>query len=395
MKNLVCREMVWPDEIDQMLSIRNAIFPPISREDWLKFPANTASMAFLDGIPIGAIPLDQRPFQVAPGKVIDTAFEHAVGTRGDFRSRGVGGAMIDAAREFLADRAEALMVYRGAERSPGYRFYERSGHYDLIYMRPMTWTPGEMEAGDVAVGGLADCLAIEQELVRVFDSAFGEYGGFRPREVGYWEMALNDMIFTVIEQDVIFARYPADGELEAYCIATVRTGERADEQVSIMEVAGVSDEAVREVLQAICAEGARRGQPVTTIASVDSPWRMLMREMGFEEGLRHTMIMGQPIAPGRLFEKVCADFDPVSELKINIWSPRYEDTIWEGEDATREITVEGRDLLLNRMLMRRVDVAAAVASDLLTIAGERADDRERLAAALPYAPWEYHKIDWT
>ena len=45
--------------------------------------------------------------------------------------------------------------------------------------------------------------------------------------------------------------------------------------------------------------------------------------------------------------------------------------------------------------MRRLDVASAVASDLLTIAGESADDRERLAAALPYVPWEYHWIDWT
>jgi len=395
MENLVCREMVWPDEIEQMLSIRNAIFPPISAEDWLRYPTDTAAMAFLDGIPIGAIPLDQRRFQVAPGKIIDTAFEHAVGTRADFRSRGVGGAMIEAAREFLADRAEALMVYRGAERSAGYRFYERSGHYDLVYMRPMTWLPSGVETGDVMIGGLDECLALQSELLRVFDAAFGGYGGFRPREVGYWEMALNDMIFTVIAQDVIFARYPAEGALEAYCIATVRTGQRATEEVAIMEVAGTSDEAVREVLLGIGTEGEKRGWPVTTIACVDSPWRMLMQQMGFEEALRATMIMGQPIAPARLFEKVCEDFDAVADLKIDIWSPGYEHTIWEGENASREITIEGRQLLLNRMLMRRVDIPSAVASDLITIAGEKPDDRERLAAALPYVPWEYHRIDWT
>jgi GNAT superfamily N-acetyltransferase len=395
MENLVCREMVWPDEIEEMLSIRNAIFPPISREDWLRFPTNTASMAFLDDIVIGAIPLDQRTFQVAPGRVIDTAFEHAVGTRSDFRSRGVGGAMIEAAREFMADRAEALMVYRGAERSAGYRFYERTGHRDLIYMRPMTWTPGEAHSESVAIGGLDECLALQPELLRVFNAAFGDYGGFRPREVGYWEMALQDMIFTVIEQEVIFARYPSKGELRAYCIATVRTAEDSSDQMSVMELAGVTDDAVREVVQGLCAEAARQGRPVTTIASVDSPWRMLMREMGFEEGLRATMIMGQPIAPARLFEKVCEDTDAVAELKIDLWAPGYDHTIWEGPQAKREITVEGRELLLNRMLMRRLDVASAVASELITIRGEQADDRDRLAAALPYVPWEYHKIDWT
>jgi hypothetical protein len=208
-------------------------------------------------------------------------------------------------------------------------------------------------------------------------------------------MALNDMIFTVIAQDVIFVRYPADGPLEAYCIATVRVSERAQEQVTIMELAGESDEAVREVLLGIGREGAERGWPVSTIACVDSPWRLLMREMGFEEGIRATMIMGQPIAPARLFEKVCADCDAVAELKIDIWSPSYEHTIWEGPEAKREITIEGKELLLNRLLMRRLDVATAAASELLTIRNERPDDRERLAAALPYVPWEYHKIDWT
>ncbi len=395
MENLVCREMRWPDEIADMLSIRNAIFPPISREDWLRFPSNTASMAFLEGIAIGAIPLDQRRFQVAPGVVIDTAFEHAVGTRADFRSRGVGGAMIDAAREFLRDRAEALMVYRGAERSAGYRFYERTGHRDLVYMRPMTLPPGGVQPADVAIGGLEECLALQEDMLRVFKAAFGEYGGFRPREIGYWEMALNDMIFTVIEQEVIFARFPKAGELQAYCIATIRTGERAQEKITIMELAGVNDTATREVLRGIGNEGARRGWPVETIACVDSPWRSLMREMGFEEGVRHTMIMGQPIAPARLFEKVCADPEAVAGLKINVWSPGYDHTIFEGPRARREITIEGKELLLNRMLMRRLDVEAAVESELITIHNERGDDRERLAAALPYVPWEYHKLDWT
>lgn len=395
MENLVCREMRWPDEIPAMLSIRNAIFPPISYEDWLRYPSNTASMAFLDGIPIGAIPLDQRRFQVAPGVVIDTAFEHAVGTRADFRSRGVGSAMIDAAREFLRDRVEALMVYRGAERSPGYRFYEKSGHRDLVYMRPLSRPPGAVEEADVAVGGRDEALAAAPQLLRVYQAAFADYGGFRPRDVNYWELALSDMIFTVIPQEIIFVRYPAAGELQGYVIASIRTGVRATEAVTILEVAATGTDAAREAIRGICAEGARLGWPVNTIACVDSPYRMVMRELGFQEGIRHTMIMGQVIAPARLFEKVCADREAVADLKINAWSPSHDWVLWEGPDARREITIEGKELLLHRLLMRRLDVRAAVASDLLTIRDERADDRERLAAALPYCPWEYHTIDWT
>ena len=72
MKNLVCREMT-PDDVDDMLRVRNDIFPPITREDWLRYPTQTASMAYLDGVPVGAIPMDRRQFLVAPDTPISAA----------------------------------------------------------------------------------------------------------------------------------------------------------------------------------------------------------------------------------------------------------------------------------------------------------------------------------
>lgn len=394
MKNLVCRELT-PDDVDDMLGVRNDIFPPIAREDWLKYPTQTASLAYLDGVPIGAVPMDQRQFLVAPDTPICAAFEHAVGVREDFRSRGIGTAMIDAAREFLKDRCECLMVYRGAERSTGYNFYVKSGHRDLIYLRSLKWESGEVEPADVSVGGRDEAIAAQEQMLPVFEAAFGDYGGFPPRSVGYWERALNDLIFVVIPEEILFLRHPAGGELAAYCIASVRTEVRPDNRVFIQEIAGTSEEAVREVIKGVCAEGKKRGWPVGTMASVDSPYRMVMREMGFEEDGRHTMIMGRVIAPERLFRKACADFDAVAELSISFWSPSFDYLVYEGPSAKREITVEGKEMLLHRLLNRRLDVKAAIASDLVTIRNEQSDDRERLAAALPYVRWEYHHLDWT
>jgi hypothetical protein len=106
------------------------------------------------------------------------------------------------------------------------------------------------------------------------------------------------------------------------------------------------------------------------------------------------MIMGQVIAPERLFQKACADFEAVADLKISFWSPSFDYTVHEGPSAKREVVVEGKEILLHRMLTRRLDVRSAIASDLVTIRDERPDDRERLAAALPYAKWEYHRLDW-
>ena len=394
MKNLVCREMT-SDDVDDMLGVRNSIFPPIAREDWLRYPTQTASMAWLDGVPVGAIPMDQRQFLVAPNTPICAAFEHAVGVRADFRSRGIGTAMIEAAREFLMDRCECLMVYRGAERSIGYNFYVKSGHRDLIYLRSLKWEPGEVESADVSVGDCEEAIATQEQMLPVFEAAFGDYGGFPPRSVGYWERALNDLIFVVIPQEIIFIRHPAQGKLAAYCIASARTEVRPDNRVSIQEIAATNEEAAREVIKGVCAEGAKRGWPVTTIASVDSPYRMIMREMGFQEDGRHTMIMGQVIAPQRLFQKVCADFDAVADLRISVWSPSFDYLVYEGPNAKREIVVEGKEILLHRLLNRRLDVKAAIASDLVTIQNEQADDRDRLAAALPYVRWEYHHLDWT
>ena len=118
MEGLICREAT-PDDVDDVLAVRNAIFPPLTPEQWFADPTMTCAMAYLDGEPVGAIPLSERDFKIAPGAVIKTAFENAVGTREDMRSKGVGTAVISAAKEFLAGRCDELMIYRGAERSPG------------------------------------------------------------------------------------------------------------------------------------------------------------------------------------------------------------------------------------------------------------------------------------
>ena len=135
-EGLSCREY-QPGDTADILEVRNAIFPPLTEEEWDRYcPGNTASLAYRVGEPVGAIPLDQREFVLAPGLTVPVAFEHGVGVKEEYRSQGIGTAMIEAAREFMADRCDLLMVYRGMERSPGYRFYIKSGHWDLLYTRP-------------------------------------------------------------------------------------------------------------------------------------------------------------------------------------------------------------------------------------------------------------------
>ena len=88
MEGLVCREAM-PEDVDDILQVRNAIFPPLTPEEYLADPTMTCSIAYLDGEPVGAIPLSVRQFRLAPGVVVGAAFENAVGTREDMRSRGI------------------------------------------------------------------------------------------------------------------------------------------------------------------------------------------------------------------------------------------------------------------------------------------------------------------
>ncbi len=386
-----------PDDAEDLLTLRNAIFPPLTLEQWRKLePVNTAAMACIGDELVGAIPLEFRPFQVAPGAIIDTAFEHAVGTREDMRSRGIGSGMIAAAREFLQDRAEMLMVYRGAERSRGYRFYEKTGHVDLIYLRAATWEPEQVPQGDCALGGLDELYADSEQIFSVFTAMFGDYGGFPYRDgPGYWELAMKRGIYMVVPQDTYYIRYPAGGPLQAYMIVGEKTGDRADQPLQIQDAAATDAEALQHCLQTLANMAVEKGKPVTWLLSSEHPCRQIAMDTGFKPDLRYTMIMGQVLAPQRLFRKVCTDLDLVADLKVNVWTPTRDYTLYEGPEANTEVTIEAKDWAIDRLLCRRLDFAGAVKSDIVSVLNATPDIIERISNALPYNAWAYPTIDYT
>jgi GNAT superfamily N-acetyltransferase len=393
MHGLVCREAT-PDDADDVLKVRNAIFPPLTREQWLADPTMTCSIAYLNGEPVGAIPLSVREFRIAPGVCVQAAFENAVGTREDLRSKGIGTAVIAAAREFLAGRCDELMVYRGAERTDGYRFYVKSGHRDLVYLRPMVLAEPQRREADVAVEGPSEVVPRQAEMLACFDATFGECGGFPRRHATYWQQQLRSQIYEVLPQQTLFVRHPAAGALGAYALAGRRLRDDQREHLSIMEVAGDDAADIEQVLRGLEDWAAREAVSIRTLTSAEDPLRPILRRVGYAEGLRSTMIMGQPLAPAELFAKACADPSVLDELKIDFWAPFADGTLHEGPNAKHEITLEGKDEVIYRLLNRRLDVRAAVRTEWLTIRNATPDAVERLASAFPYTPWAYHYLDY-
>ena len=393
MHSLICREAT-PADAEDVLKVRNAIFPPLTVEQWLADPTMTCSLAYLNGEPVGAIPLSVREFQVAPGVCVQAAFENAVGTREDMRGKGIGTAVISAAKTFLAGRCDELMVYRGGERTDGYRFYVKSGHRDLLYLRPMTLAEAQRCEADVSIISLAEIVPLQTEMLACFEATYGAFGGFPRRHASYWQQQLRSQIYEVLPQETFLIRHPANGPLAAYALAGRRTREDQRDHLSLMEVAGTGAPAVEQALRGLLDLAAREGVSLRTLTSAEDPHLPILRRLGFVEHLRSTMIMGQPLAPADLFAKTCAAAEALDALKIHFWAPFADGTLHEGRHARREITLEGKDDVIYRLLNRRLDVQAAVRTEWLTIRNATPDAVARLHAAFPYTPWAYHHLDY-
>jgi len=310
------------------------------------------------------------------------------------RGKGIGSAVIRAAKTFLAGRCDELMVYRGGERTDGYRFYVKSGHRDLLFLRPLTLAEPQRCEANVAVEGLAWIEALQPELLACFEATYGTFGGFPRRHATYWTQQLGSQIYEVLPQQAFVVRHPASGPLAAYALAGRRTREDQRDHLSILEVAGFGEGAIEQALLGLQDLAAREGASVRTLTSAEDPHLPTFRRLGFTEHGRSTMIMGQPLSPAELFAKACADESALDGLRVDFWAPFADGTLYEGVDAARSVALEGKDEVIYRLLNRRLDVAAAVRTEWLTVRGGTPDIVDRLAAAFPYTPWAYHHIDY-
>lgn len=390
-----------PDDAEDLLEIRNAIFPPLTLQQWRRTEhENTAAMAYRNDEVVGAIPLEYRTFKLAPDCSISVCFEHAVGVREDMRGQGIGTGMIEAARDFLEDECEMLLVYRGAERSKGYNFYRKSGHVDLIYMRKGSWRPppaGAHQTDNCFVGDLDDLMDQSGAVHEVFQSTYGEFGGFPTRSTAsYWEGAMSRGIWDVIPQITHFIRYPEAGKMEAYAIVGQRTGDRASDPWLIQEAAtATGSPALGEVFTTVGALAAEEDQSLQWQMQWEHPLRGFALDRGFDLGMREMIIMGQVLAPRRLFAKACADESLVEDLHIKVWTPNDDYVLHEGESAEREVTIEAKDWAITRLLARRLDFSSCVEQNIVTVHNGTADIVERISRAFAYHPWCYHAIDYT
>jgi len=395
---------IWPDELERLVKFRNTWFPPVSPEEWRQDPEQRAAVAAFEGGEIvGAIPIALREFRIAPNVVIQAGFEHSVLVRPDLRGQGIGQRMVEVAAEALRDRCDALMVYRGQEKSRAYNFYRKAGHHDLHYIRPWTLRPSkELEQPrDVVVKGRSEILEMEPTLLDLFQRTYGDYGGFRERGPGYFERAFSSVLFACWKPE-IYLFFHRSGAGYALCLRrTTRPAWSSGENLLLVaEVAG-EDDAVLEVLQAAAAFAAGQGWEVVAMLGPFHPFEGQFLRLGFrpasrEEGSR--MILARPIRPERIFSRIWDGYGdgPLPEdLEVRAWTPGREFILKKAQVRKRTVTLEMKDDILVRLLMCRLDVEAAVKQELITVYGDVDEEVfSRICSGVPFVRWVHHPTDY-
>lgn len=397
MEAIEYREM-QPDDVLQALALRNEVFSDalVTQEDWER-DEMLAAIAVLEGEVVGAIPLALREVVIAPGVTITAAFENSVGTREELRSQGIGRNMIATAREFLPERADALFVYRGDERSDGYRFYATTNHYDMLYSRHYRF--GSPETGHLPPGitlaGKESVFLNMERLEAVFNSTYGRHGGYPQRSEGYWQRALSSSIYAEFPTDFSFVHIIQSEELLGYAICGVRST-RHNSTAHVLEMAtlGADLSIGQRILTGVASVAAERKLGVDIQVSAADPFLPLLQSYGFAPEPRGTIIMAQVIDAPSFFEKHWHQRFDLYNTALVVRTPQDDYPLIEPEVRQSTLTLEMKEETLHRWLLARLDLRARLAEGSVTAYGASDQVIERVCDAIPCAPWAYHFIDW-
>ena len=387
-----------PDDFDSVREMLNVVFArahmtPEGTASWVAEDF-TAPVALADGEVAGAIPLKRRVYRVAPDAEVVAWVEHRVGVAEPLRGRGLGSGMQTCAKEFLQGRGDVLLVYRGHERSDGYRFYDANGLHDVTYFRTVTLDP--VAAAPPAVRQIdADAFLAQQDVwLETFEDCYAGFGGFPSRDRGYLRRIIGHGIWsTAIHSSMAYWVLEHEGQATGYLIAGLRDPSWNDPAWDVMEIAarGRSPDALGALLDAVRSQG----QPVRCRVSTASPLATLADiRSALPPRERSSMIMAHVLGIESTGRKVWRDVPELRDVEVRAWTPLREGLVHRAPSPARTLTLELKEPMLSRLLMRRLDVAAAVAEERITLHGAQPGDADALAQALPPCPWVYHQIDY-
>jgi hypothetical protein len=348
---------------------------------------------------VGFIPLQYREQRLNARVTVPVVYENAVGVAEGLRGRGIGTRMIDEAARFMADRVDALMVIRGGERSDGYRFYRKTGHGDLMYARRYN-LPAEAvwpQADDTGIGTVdrEGWVALEPDLLALYDRVYGRFGGGRERNPGYWDLSLSAHVYRERKWWCVTLsdgeRQDVPGRLAGYLVAAQGTWADTPD-VYVYEVVGESGDVVERLLRYAyrfaveSGEDGRAGYGVAAV-SLANPVRDTLRRLGFAEGESTPHVMVRVLRPDRMFRRLAADSSLARECALTVATPHRTLVVNDPERPRYSVRIETKESLLSRLFFCRLDLSAALDMELVRWNVHDLGLRRELCDVFAFSEW--------
>ncbi len=392
-----------PEETEEGLRFRNTNFNDIPREHWDAMNC-TAVIARENDRIVGLIPLQYRRQLLRPGVEIPVVYENAVGVAEEVRSRGIGTEMLDVAGRFMKDRVDALFVIRSGERTNGYRFYRKTVHGDICYAREFRKNAAEILNGAGRLFGTKanrrlDIRSVtpeewnmaDTEKNRLYGLRYGEYGGGRVREAGYWPMVIRSHVYRGRFKLFLHARTEA-GDLCGYLLALA--GDRRDpEGLFVCESAGTHD-AVTALLirEAACVIGSHEIRfPSVTL---EDPITPVLTDLGFMSQESEPQIMCRILRADRIFGTLAAGSDLIDTIDFSIRTPHRDIIVNRPDNVRYEVRMEMKEHLVSRLFTSRLDLQAAVDMEMVRVKGADSGLIRQLSEIFRYTGWAQTYSDY-
>jgi hypothetical protein len=265
----------------------------------------------------------------------------------------------------MADRVDALLVIRGGERSTGYRFYRKTGHGDVSYLRQ--WFADEVEWGETDAAGCVMLdrerwLSIEPETLALYEQCYGTFGGGQVRIAGHWQRILDGHVYGARPWHFITCR-TAWGALSGYLVATHGTWDVSDD-LCVYEVVGTDGDVVRRLLSAarpLASNGVYR----IPYVSLANPICGTLQEMGFAGSESSPHVMARILRPDRIWQRLADGSDLLQTLALSVSTPHRTVEVNEPPDSRYVVRMETKESLLSRLFCCRLDLEAAVQMEMV------------------------------
>lgn len=378
-----------PADTAQMLKLRNATFGNITEEHWRAMDC-TAAVAKRGQRMDGAIPLQFRQFVIKPGCAMPVVFENAVGVRAAKRSTGIGGAMIESAATFMADRVDALFVYRGGERSDGYRFYRKTGHGDLYFVDRMQLAKPRGRDNDVEVLSWEDAVSLEAKLLPIFRACYGKCGGFWRRDRGFFKQIITSHVYKNDDCRLLLAR--RRGRIDGYAITNPQS--RIWGGSCLYDFAAPAPAVRERLLEKLSFLAAKAKVPITIPANPEHPLYDWLLKRGFEGSDHGPYIMARIIRPDRAFARLAERSGIRKTLRLEVQTPHRTAVLNDPARPRRSAVLYMKESHLSRLLCCRLDFESALRTNLIRSSPLAAADRNALARVFRFSPWVTFGMDY-